>query len=178
MGICGPLETESNMFKISIKLILVGAPLQPKGLLHVLSANHCACVCVYRHFSMFVVRFMFVCVLSGLCFTVCVREKREGNECYILVRIEVIEPIYFSSSHPIVWFPAIDHNNPTSCSPSPLIDREKPEHQEWGGGGGGGREEGEEKGKGIILQSCKEPHRKWKILFCPNVISSFLSASL
>lgn len=85
MGICGPLETESNMFKISIKLILVVAHWQPKGLLHVLSANHCVCVCVCRHFSMFVVRFMFVCVLSGLCFTVYVREKAEGNERCILV---------------------------------------------------------------------------------------------
>lgn len=82
MGICGPLETESNMFKISIKLIL-DLHRQINGLACRLKAcctcslQSTVCVCVCGHISMFVVRFMFVCVLSGLCLAVC--ERGEGE---------------------------------------------------------------------------------------------------
>lgn len=82
MAICGPLESESNMFKISIKLIL-DVHSQINGLACSLKAcctrsvqtTVCVCVCVCQHISMFVVRFMFVCVLSGWCF-MCERGER------------------------------------------------------------------------------------------------------
>lgn len=76
MGICGPLETESNMFKISIKLILVVAHWQPKGLLHVLSANHCVCVCVSAFQHVCGQIYVCVCAVWAVFYCVCEREGR------------------------------------------------------------------------------------------------------
>lgn len=190
MGICGPLETESNMFKISIKLILVVAHLQPKGLLHVLSANHCVCVCVCVGISACLWSDLCLCVCCLGCVLLCVWDRRQremnaaswsyrGYRAYLFLVFPSHRLVSCHwSQQPHLLFPlSPDRQRETRASRMGWRRRRRE----------GGWEEGEEKGKGISLQpplaaaaqsSCKEPHRKWRIWFCPNVISLFLSASL
>lgn len=119
------------------------AHLQPEGLLHVR---------VCRHFSMFVVSFMFACVcvccLGGV--LLCVREEREWllhPGTYGLYRLS-ISPLSIPSS----GFLSLITTPPPPPPPLPRLTESNPIIKNGVEVVEGGREEGEEKGKGISLQ--------------------------